>query len=452
MEKNQLETTPIVPLIIKMAIPTVLAQLVQLLYNVVDRIFVGRIPDVSALALAGLGVSFPLISLIIAFASLIGVGGATRAAIAMGSKDNKTAEKLLGNAITLIVCVSIILTIVFMIFREPLLYAFGASDNTIEFASGYLAIYLLGTIFVQTTLGLNIFITNQGFAKTSMMTVLIGCILNIILDPIFIFYFEMGVRGAALATIISQAVSAIWVLCFFIGKKSFLRIRKENLFLRFAILKSIFSLGIATFIMQSTESLIQLVFNTGMQTYGGDMHVALMSIFFSLMQIVFLPVLGLGQGAQPIISYNFGAGNPARAKEAFKCLLIINSLFTLAIVSIILITPESFIRLFTDDQALIDLGVSALRLYIFGMAFMGIQMACQQAFVATGRAKMSVFLALLRKIILLTPLALILPRVTNLGFWGILAAEPISDIISVTTSLVLFLLFRKTIFVNSVNT
>ncbi len=447
MQKNHLETTPIVPLILRMAIPTVLAQLVQLLYNVVDRIFVGRIPDVSALALAGLGVSFPIISLIIAFASLIGVGGATRAAIAMGAKDNNTAEKLLGNAITLIISTSIILTIVFMIFREPLLFAFGASENTIEFASGYLSIYLFGTIFVQTTLGLNMFITNQGFAKTSMMTVLIGCILNIILDPIFIFYFGMGVKGAALATVISQAVSAMWVLSFLLGKKSYLRVRKENLALSSLILKSIFSLGISTFIMQSTESLIQLVFNKSMQFYGGDMHVALMAIFFSLMQIVFLPIMGLGQGAQPIISYNYGAGNSSRAKETFKWLLLINCIFATCMVAIMLLYPQKFIGLFTDDVELISLGVNALRLYIFGMAFMGIQMACQQAFVATGRAKISVFLAMLRKIILLTPLALIIPRVTDLGFWGVLVAEPISDILSATTSLILFLTFRKTIFV-----
>ncbi len=449
MDKNHLETTPIVPLILKMAIPTVLAQIVQLLYNVVDRIFVGRIPDVSALALAGLGVSFPIISIIIAFASLIGVGGATRAAIAMGAKDNNTAEKLLGNAITLTIGISIILTVFFMIFREPILFAFGASNNTIEFASGYLSIYLFGTIFVQITLGLNMFITNQGFAKTSMMTVLIGCILNIILDPIFIFYFDMGVKGAALATIISQAVSATWVICFFLGKKSILRIRKENLVLSPIILKGIFSLGIATFIMQSTESLIQLVFNKSMQIYGGDNHVALMAIFFSLMQIVFLPIMGLGQGAQPIISYNFGAKNEARAKETFKWLFIINCIFASAMVGLIIAIPESFIGLFTDDENLIALGVTALRLYIFGMAFMGIQMACQQAFVATGRAKISVFLAMLRKIILLTPLAIIIPRVTDLGFWGVLAAEPISDILSATTSLILFITFRKNIFVKS---
>ncbi len=447
MQKSHLETAPILPLVFKMAIPTVLAQMVQLLYNVVDRIFVGRIEEVGSFALAALGVSFPILSLIIAFAAFIGVGGATRASIAMGSKDVATAEKLLGNAISLILCISTVLTIIFLIFREPLLFAFGASTNTIQLASDYLSIYLMGTIFVQTTLGLNTFITNQGFAKTSMMTVIIGCVLNIILDPIFIFYFNMGVKGAALATIISQAVSAVWVFCFLLSKKSTLRIRKKNLIFSPLIIKSIISLGIATFIMQATESLIQLVFNKGMQEYGGDMHVALMAIFFSLMQIVFLPMLGLGQGAQPIMSFNFGAQNVSRAKEAFKYLLIINCFFAVVMVSAILITPDSFIALFTDDQSLINLGSNPLRVYIFGMGFMGIQMACQQAFVATGRAKMSVFLAMLRKLLLLTPLAIILPRVTPLGFWAILLAESISDIISASTSLVLYLKNRKNIFI-----
>ncbi len=449
MHKNPLGTAPILPLILKMAIPTVLAQIVQLLYNVVDRIFVGRIEEVGSLALAALGISFPILSLIVAFAAFIGVGGATRASIAMGAKDLDTAEKLLGNAISLILCISTVLTITFLLFREPLLYAFGASENTIELASSYLSVYLIGTLFVQITLGLNTFITNQGFAKTSMMTVLIGCALNIILDPIFIFYFNMGVQGAALATIISQAVSAIWVFSFLLSKKSILRIRKKNLILSGTIIKSIASLGVATLIMQSTESLIQLVFNRGMQVYGGDMHVALMAIFFSLMQIVFLPMLGLGQGAQPIMSYNFGAQNIHRAKATFKYLFIINCIFGVGIVSIILITPQTFLSLFTDDMELINLGTQALRVYLFGMAFMGIQMACQQAFVATGRAKMSVFLAMLRKLILLTPLAIILPLITGLGFWAVLLAESVSDIISATTSLILYLKNRKTIFVKT---
>ncbi len=446
-KKNHLETTPIVSLIIKMSVPTVLAQLVQLLYNIVDRVYVGRIPDVSSLALAGLGVTFPIISLIIAFAAFVGSGGATRAAIAMGAKDNQTAEKLLGNAISLILLLSVTLTVFFLIFKDPILFAFGASSDTIGFASGYLSIYLWGTIFVQTTLGLNAFITNQGFARTSMMTVVIGCVLNIILDPIFIFGLNMGVKGAALATVISQAVSAIWVLCFLLGKKSILKIRMKNLRLSKTIVGAIVSLGISVFIMQSTESLVQLVFNRGMQTYGGDMHVALMSILFSIMQLVFLPISGLGQGAQPVMSYNFGARNVQRAKDAYKCLLKIICVFSVVFVGIIVLFPQFFIGIFTPDVALITLGSSTLRVFIIGMAFMGVQSACQQAFVATGNAKMSVFLAVLRKIILLIPLALTLPHLFGLGYWGLILAEPISDTLSATTAGFLFFANRKKIFV-----
>ena len=446
-KRNHLETTPIVSLIIKMSVPTVLAQLVQLLYNVVDRVYVGRIPDVSSLALAGLGVAVPVISIIIAFAGLVGSGGATRAAIAMGEKNIEKAEKLLGNAISLILIFSVTLTTIFLIFKEPILFVFGASTDTIEFASGYLSIYLWGTIFVQMTLGLNTFITNQGFSKTSMLTVLIGCVLNIILDPIFIFGLNMGVKGAALATIISQAVSAIWVLSFLLGKKSFLKIKLKNLKLSRPVIGAIVSLGVSVFIMQTTESLIQLVFNRGMQTYGGDMHVALMSILFSLMQIIFLPIMGIGQGAQPIMSYNFGAQNVQRAKDTFKYLLIIVCIFSIILCSIMISFPHFFIGIFTPDENLINLGIPALRVFIIGMMFMGIQFASQQAFVSTGRAKMSIFLAMLRKIILLTPLALLLPHCSGLGYWGVIIAEPISDILSASTAGILFFANRKKIFV-----
>lgn len=448
VNKNILETTAIVPLILKMAIPTVFAQLIQLLYNIVDRIYVGRIPGTGSLALAGLGVTFPIITLIMAFTALIGLGGAPRAAIAMGKKDSATAEKLLGNSISLLLISSIILSVVFMIFRNPILRAFGASEQTLPFGSSYLSIYLMGTVFVQITLGLNLFITNQGFAKTSMMTVLIGCVLNIILDPIFIFGLDMGVKGAALATIISQAVSALWVVSFLLGKKSILRVRLKNLILSPITVFSILSLGISPFIMQSTESLIQLVFNKGMQLYGGDMYVALMSIFFSLMQIIFLPIIGLGQGAQPIISYNFGAGNVERTKQTFKWLFAISILFSASIVSTVLIFPQFFIGLFSDDTTLITTGIAPLRLYLFGMAFMGMQIACQQAFLATGQSKISIFIAMLRKLILLVPLALILPHINNWGVWGLLAAEPISDILAVTTTVILFMSRRKTVFIH----
>lgn len=314
-EENKLVTLPIGRLLFQMTVPAVLGQLVNLLYNIVDRIYVGRIPEIGSLALAGLGVTFPIVLLISAFALLIGMGGAPRAAIAMGKGDQNTAEKLLGNSVTLLFIFSIILSLLFTLTKEPILLTFGASSDTLPYAIDYISIYLLGTIFVQATLGLNLFITNQGFAKTSMATVCIGCGLNIVLDPIFIFVFDMGVKGAALATIISQAVSAAWVLWFLCGKKSILRIQLKNLKLSRSIVGLILSLGVSAFIMQATECLIQLVFNRGMQVYGSDQYVALMSILFSLMQIVFMPLVGFSQGVQPIISYNYGAKRTDRVKK-----------------------------------------------------------------------------------------------------------------------------------------
>lgn len=445
-QNNKLGTQPIGKLLFSMAIPTVLAQLVNLLYNIVDRIYVGRIPGSGSLALAGLGVTFPIILLVSAFAALIGMGGATRMSIAMGRRDHDTAEKLLGNSITLLVIASLILSGVFMLAKEPVLMAFGASEATLPYASDYLFIYLCGTLFVQVAMGLNAFITNQGFARTGMITVLIGCVLNIILDPIFIFGLGMGVRGAALATILSQGVSAIWVMWFLCSKKSLLRIRHKNLLLSGKIVGSILTLGISPFIMQATECLIQLTFNKGMQTYGNDMYVALMSILFSLMQLVFMPMMGLAQGAQPIISYNYGAKKMDRTQKAFRYLLTTALIFTVSVVGILLLVPQFFLGLFTPDAALIELGTAPLRVFLFGMMAMGAQGACQQTFMALGEAKISVFLALLRKVILLLPLALILPRVAGLGVWGLFLAEPISDLIAATTTLCMFRYRSKKLF------
>ncbi|WP_102048878.1 MATE family efflux transporter [Pygmaiobacter massiliensis] len=445
-QNNKLGTQPIGKLLFSMAIPTVLAQLVNLLYNIVDRIYVGRIPGSGSLALAGLGVTFPIILLVSAFAALIGMGGATRMSIAMGRKEHDTAEKLLGNSITMLVIASLILSGVFMLAKEPVLMAFGASEATLPYASDYLSIYLFGTLFVQVAMGLNAFITNQGFARTGMITVLIGCVLNIILDPIFIFGFGMGVRGAALATIISQGVSAVWVMWFLCSKKSLLRIRQKNLILSGKIVGSILTLGISPFIMQATECLIQLTFNKGMQTYGNDMYVALMSIMFSLMQLVFMPMMGLAQGAQPIISYNYGAKNMERTQKAFHYLLTTALIFTVSVVGIVLMVPQFFLGLFTPDTALIELGTAPLRVFLFGMMAMGAQSACQQTFMALGEAKISVFLALLRKVILLLPLALILPHVAGLGVWGLFLAEPISDLLAATTTLCMFRYRSKKLF------
>lgn len=440
---DRMANAPLGRLLIELAVPTVFAQLVNLLYNMVDRIYVGRIPEVGHLALAGLGVTFPIIILISAFAALIGAGGAPRAAICMGKKDYDTAEKILGTCITSLCIMAVCLSVFFYFVKEPLLMLFGASEQTIGYANSYLGIYLLGTISVQIALGLNMFITSQGFAKTGMLTVLIGAVLNIILDPVFIFALGMGVQGAALATIISQTVSALWVLMFLCGKKTILKVKKENLRVNGELLLSVVALGTSPFIMQSTECLVQLTYNSGMQRYGNDYYVGAMTILFSVMQMLFLPLSGLTQGAQPILSYNFGAGNKERVKKAFKLLFVLSLGFSLIATGSVILFPELFIRLFSDNEEIIRIGVYAVRIYMFGFLIMGAQIACQQTFLALGQAKISMFLAFLRKIILLIPLAIILPKL-GMGTDGLFYAEPISDILAVLTTVTLFALnFNK---------
>lgn len=435
---NSLETAPVTKLIFKLAIPTVLAQLVNLLYNIVDRIYVGRIPEIGSLSLAGLGVTFPIILLISAFAMLAGMGGASRAAVSMGAKNNDTAEKILGNSTMLLLIFSVVLSVVFLLTKDRILMRFGASPDTIGYASEYITIYLFGTIFVQLALGLNMFITNQGFTKTSMLTVCIGAVLNIVLDPIFIYVFGMGVKGAALATVISQAVSCLWVLKFLTGKKTILKIKLKNLLPVKEIVFSILSLGVSPFIMQVTECLIQLTFNNGMLKYGNDLYVALMSILFSLTQLIWMPLQGFSQGAQPVIGYNYGAGKLQRVKKAFKVQFIVNLSFSIAAIGMVELFPKFFLGLFTNDAELINIGINTMRLFLVGMAVMGAQSACQQTFLALGEAKISVFLACLRKIILLFPLALILPKVGGMGIWGLLLAEPVSDVIAATCTTTMF--------------
>ena len=437
-DNEVLATEPVVRLLFKLAIPTVIAQLVNLLYNMVDRIYVGRIPEVGTLALAGLGVTFPIVMLVAAFAGLAGMGGSARAAIAMGKGEIEKAEKYMGNATALLLLFSIVLTVVFQLIKNPILLVFGASDQTLPYASSYLTIYLVGTVFVQIALGLNTFITNQGFAKISMATVCIGAVLNIILDPVFIFGFKLGVQGAALATIISQAVSAVWVLRFLTGKKTHLKLHLANMIPDIRIIGSILALGVSPFIMQSTESLIQLIFNTGMKNYGNDMYVAAMSILFSIMQVVWLPMQGFAQGAQPIVSYNFGAGNLERVKKCFRTLFITCMTFSLVIILLVELLPGMFMGIFTDNQELIQIGIPALRVFMAGMCLMGAQTACQQTFLALGESLVSMFLALLRKVILLMPLALLLPVVTGWGVGGLFIAEPISEVIAVSTTVTMF--------------
>ena len=439
---QRLGTAPLVPLIFSLALPTALAQLVNMLYNIVDRIYVGHIPETGSLALAGLGVTYPIIVLITAFSNLIGMGGAPRASVAMGRGDYKTAEKILGNCITLLIVLSVVLSVVFTIYGEPVLRAFGASENTLPYAMAYLRIYLMGTIFVQFTLGMTPFITNQGFAKTSMATTCIGAVCNIILDPVFIYGFNMGVEGAAIATILSQAVSAVWVLIFFTGKRSVLRIRKENLIPAGRTLALVLSLGVSPFLMTATECVIQLAFNTGAATYGGDSAVAIMSILFSVAQIANLPVQGFCQGAQPVVGFNFGARRMERVRQAFKIMLAVSMGVTTVVVGAVEIAPQLFLGLFSSDAELIALGTAPLRIYMLGFFFMGAQLACQQTFLGLGEAKISMFIALLRKVILLLPLSLVIPRVFGaLGLSqlvGLYVAEPVSDIISASTCTILF--------------
>ena len=439
---QRLGTASLVPLIFSLALPTALAQLVNMLYNIVDRIYVGHIPGSGSLALAGLGVTYPIIVLITAFSNLIGMGGAPRASVAMGRGDYKTAEKILGNCITLLIVLSVVLSVVFTIYGEPVLRAFGASENTLPYAMAYLRIYLMGTIFVQFTLGMTPFITNQGFAKTSMATTCIGAVCNIVLDPVFIYGFNMGVEGAAIATILSQAVSAVWVLIFFTGKRSVLRIRKENLIPAGRTLALVLSLGVSPFLMTATECVIQLAFNTGAATYGGDSAVAIMSILFSVAQIANLPVQGFCQGAQPVVGFNFGARKLERVRQAFKIMLAVSMGVTTVVVGAVELAPQLFLGLFSSDAELIALVTAPLRIYMLGFFFMGAQLACQQTFLGLGEAKISMFIALLRKVILLLPLSLVIPRVFGvLGLSqlvGLYVAEPVSDIISASTCTILF--------------
>lgn len=444
MEQNKDEkmgTEKLGKLIVSMAFPAVAAQLINVLYNIVDRIYIGHIPGYGDLALTGVGVTFPIITIITAFSAFAGMGGAPIASIYLGKKDREGAEKILGNCTSILLLFSIMLTAVFLIFKTPILYAFGASDNIISYAEDYISIYLIGTVFVQFAVGLNTFISGQGNAKIAMLSVLIGAVINIVLDPIFIFLFHMGVRGAALATIISQAVSAAWVVRFLVSKKSIIRIRKKYLKLNKKVLLSIAALGISPFIMQSTESLVTVVLNNGLQKYGGDLYVGTMSILMSVMQLIVVPIQGVSQGVQPIISYNFGAGKKDRVMGAFKRMLAICLTASLALGIAAIVGPEIFAKMFTSKTELIELTASVMPIYFLGITIFGIQMACQCTFIALGQAKLSLFVALLRKVILLVPLAIILPKFV--GVSGIYYAEPIADITSVIVTSILFLTITR---------
>lgn len=438
-DKDFLATEPVGKLLLKLALPTVTAQIINMLYNIVDRIYIGHIPKVGALALTGVGVCMPLIMIVSAFAALVGFGGAPRASIYMGKGEYEQAEKTLGNCFLTQLIISAILTVVLFLGNRSFLMAFGASENTIEYGVRYMNIYAVGTVFVQLTLGMNMFITAQGFAKTGMLSVLIGALSNIILDPILIFGFDMGVRGAALATIISQALSCIWVVSFLFGKKTTLKIRMKNMRLEKKIILPSLALGLSTFIMQSSESIISVCFNSSLLKYGGDVAVGAMTILTSVMQFAMLPLQGLGQGAQPIISYNYGAKNVSRVKEAFKLLLKVSLCYAAVLWAGVQLFPQVFASLFTSDAQLLLFTKNALRIYMACMVLFGIQIACQMTFTSLGNAKASIIVAVMRKFVLLIPLIYILPAILKGDqTMAVYLAEPVADFFAVSFTIVLF--------------
>lgn len=435
-------------LLFVLALPAITSQVVNALYNMVDRIFIGHIPNVGSIALTGVGVCFPIIMIISAFAGLVGMGGAPKAGIYMGKQENDKAEKILGNAFTASMVMGIVLTIIILVFKDSILYLFGASKNTIGYASDYISIYAIGTIFVLLTLSMNTYISTQGFAKTSMITVLLGAIINTILDPIFIYGLNMGVKGAAIATLISQIISCIWALSFLNGNRTKLKLKKENLKIEWSLFKECIALGIAPFIMQSTESLLILCFNSSLLKYGGDQAVGTMSILVSVLQFVILPLQGLTQGGQPIISYNYGAKNKSRVKKCVGLLIASSLVYTTIMWLICETQPQLLINIFTSDPSIVNMGKWAMPVYMFGLLLLGAQVACQQCFLAFGSASYSVFLAILRKILLLIPLIYIMPMVMENKVLAVFTAEPVADILAVLTTCSMFAYFFKNLLKN----
>ena len=444
-QKNEfLGTEPVGKLLLKLAAPTVIAQLVNMLYNIVDRIYIGHMPQTGSLALTGLGVCTPIILIVSAFAALVASGGAPRASISMGKGDMQTAEKMLGGCFSLQICISAVLTAALLIWNRDLLLAFGASEQTIGFAADYMRIYALGTVFVQLTLGMNAFITAQGFAKQGMLTVLIGAVCNIILDPILIFALDMGVQGAALATVLSQGVSCAWVLLFLFGKKSILKLRAKNFLQSPRLILPCVALGTATFIMQASESVISVCFNSSLAKYGGDIAVGAMTILSSVMQFALLPLQGISQGAQPILSYNFGAKNVERVKKTYRVLLTVCLSYSALIWAFVMGFPRVFAGIFTPDEALLAFTGRALRIYCAVLILFGIQLACQMTFVSIGNAVCSIIVAVTRKFILLIPLIYLMPTLVSDKTMGVYLAEPVADALAVSFTAVLFFFqFRK---------
>ncbi len=440
MQQNNefLAKEPVGKLLFKLAVPTLAAQLINMLYNIVDRIYIGHMPGDGDLALTGVGVCMPIIMIVSAFAALVSSGGAPRASIFMGKQDMDSAEKTLGSCFAIQIVISAVLTVILLIWNRDLLLVFGASENTIAYANAYMNVYAIGTIFVQLTLGMNAFITAQGFAKMGMLTVLVGAVSNIILDPVFIFLLDMGVQGAALATIISQGISCIWVLAFLSSKKSLLRLKKENLKLSKQILLPCMALGLSPFIMQSSESVISVCFNSSLLRYGGDIAVGSMTILSSVMQFAMMPLQGLAQGAQPISSYNFGAKNADRVKKTFKLLLTVSLTYSIVLWAAIMLFPQVFVGIFTPKAELIEFASKALRIYCGVLCVFGAQIACQMTFISLGNAKSSILVAIVRKFVLLLPLIFLMPQILPDKTMAVYAAEPVADILAVTFTVCLF--------------
>ena len=436
--ENDLGRDPIGKLLLRLAVPTVTAQLVNALYNIVDRIYIGHIPGEGDLALTGLGICFPVILFVSAISALVGMGGGSRAVVRMGEGKLDEANKILGNCTLLLMILGLSATVVFQLCKEPMLYLFGATENTIGYSMDYLNIYLYGSIFVELALGLNFFITSQGFSTVGMASVIIGAVVNIVLDPILIFGLNMGVKGAALATITAQAVSAVWVVRFLCGRRTKLRIQRRLLRLDAKVLAPVLALGLSPFIMQSTESLVNIAFNSSLKTYGGDPAVGAMTICSSIMQVFSLLFQGLSQGAQPIVGYNYGAGQLDRVKRTFRLLFFSSLCFSCAACAALELFPGLFVSLFNDKPELVEIAVWALHIYAAGMFMLGVQFSCQQTFVALGQTRVSLFLALLRKVILLIPLILLLPRFLSDQVFAVFLAEPVADILAATTTGAIF--------------
>lgn len=439
-----LGTEPVGKLLLKLSVPTLAAQLINMLYNIVDRIYIGHMAGDGDLALTGVGVCMPLILIVSAFASLISASGAPRASIFMGRGDKESAEKTLGECFTLQVIVSVLLTAVLLLFNRSFLMAFGGSENTIEYAVSYMNIYAVGTIFVQLTLGMNAYINAQGFAKTGMLSVLIGAVCNIILDPVFIFVLRLGVRGAALATIISQCVSCVWVISFLCGKKTILHIRRENIKIEAKIVLPCVALGLSPFVMQGSESILSVCFNSSLQAYGGDIAVGAVTILTSVTQFAMLPLQGLAQGAQPITSYNFGARSRERVKQTFLLLLRTSVIYSCVLWVLIMLFPRMFAVIFTADAALIDFTARVLRIFCAALLLFGIQISCQMTFISLGNAKWSILAAVMRKFVLLIPLIYILPHLMADKVTAVYLAEPVADTLAVTfTAVAFYFQFKK---------